>query len=162
MSAAESAAGRWASPGLRPSITDFCQLSARARVMGSYAEIVAKPNIWVTEMPYNAVAVLLRSGRDQPSSWARWAFRREPAAPLTRHHPHDTRRSGSGLGAAPRSEFCASKAALCATGRARTSCDANAVPDRSVQSMRVQFSGSVQRSSLNKFHVCAQTFLFEM
>src|SRR5260221_10474430 len=53
------------------------------------------------------------------------------------------------------------KAALWATGRARTSCDANAVPDRSVQSMRVQFSGSVQRSSLNKFHVCAQTFLFE-
>jgi hypothetical protein len=40
--------------------------------------------------------------------------------------------------------------------------DANAVPDRSVQSMRVQFSGSVQRSSLNKFHVCAQAFLFEM
>jgi hypothetical protein len=26
----------------------------------------------------------------------------------------------------------------------------------------VQFSGSVQRSSLNKFHVCAQTFLFEI
>jgi hypothetical protein len=42
------------------------------------------------------------------------------------------------------------------------SADTNAVPDRSVQSMRVQFSGSVQRSSLNKFHVCAQTFLFEM
>ena len=29
----------------------------------------------------------------------------EPAAPLTRHHPHDTRRSGSGLGASPRLEF---------------------------------------------------------
>jgi hypothetical protein len=25
----------------------------------------------------NAVAVLLLSGRDQPSSWARWTFRRE-------------------------------------------------------------------------------------
>jgi hypothetical protein len=50
---------------------------ARARVMGSYPEIVAKPNICVTEMPSNAVAVLLRSGRDQPSSWARWTFRRE-------------------------------------------------------------------------------------
>jgi len=54
-----------------------CQLYARARVMGSYPEIVAKPNICVTEMPSNAVAVLLRSGRDQPSSWARWTFRRE-------------------------------------------------------------------------------------
>jgi hypothetical protein len=38
---------------------DFCQLYARARVMGSYPEIVAKPNICVTEMPSNAVAVLL-------------------------------------------------------------------------------------------------------
>ena len=34
-------------------------------------------NICLTEMPSNAVAVLLRSGRDQPSSWARWTFRRE-------------------------------------------------------------------------------------
>jgi hypothetical protein len=59
-------------------------------------------------------------------------------------------------------QSCASAAAFCATRHARTSCDANAVPDRSVQSMRVRFSGSVQRSSLNKFHVCAQTFLFEM
>ena len=75
MSSAESAARRWAPPRLRPSITDFCQLYARARVMGSYPEIVAKPNICVTEMPSNAVAVLLRSGRDQ--SWARWTFRRE-------------------------------------------------------------------------------------
>ena len=40
----------------------------RVRVMGSYPEIVAKPNICVTEMPSIAVAVLLRSGRDQPSS----------------------------------------------------------------------------------------------
>src|SRR5258705_6764076 len=29
----------------------------------------------------------------------------KPAAPLTRHHPHDTRRSGSSLGAAPWSKF---------------------------------------------------------
>src|SRR5260370_25428092 len=29
----------------------------------------------------------------------------EPAAPLSRHNPHDARSSGSGLGAAPRSEF---------------------------------------------------------
>jgi hypothetical protein len=58
-------------------VADFCQLYARARVMGSYPEIVAKPNICVTEMPSNAIAVLLRSGRDQPSSWARWTFRRE-------------------------------------------------------------------------------------
>ena len=29
----------------------------------------------------------------------------ESAAPLSRHHPHDARGSGSGLGAAPRSEF---------------------------------------------------------
>src|SRR6266481_6980336 len=54
------------------------------------------------------------------------------------------------------------KAALWATGRARTSCDANAVPDRSVQSMRVRFSNSEQWSSLNKLHVCARAFLFEM
>src|SRR5258708_39783138 len=42
----------------------------------------------------------------------------KPAEPLTRHHPHDTRRSGCGLGAAPRSEFalqrqpCVRQAAL--------------------------------------------------
>src|SRR6266478_4781796 len=29
----------------------------------------------------------------------------EPAAPLSRHNPHDARSSGSGLGAAPRSKF---------------------------------------------------------
>jgi hypothetical protein len=29
----------------------------------------------------------------------------KPAAPLSRHHSHDARGSGSGLGAAPRSEF---------------------------------------------------------
>src|SRR6266436_8733409 len=29
----------------------------------------------------------------------------ESAAPLSRHHPHDARGSGSGFGAAPRSEF---------------------------------------------------------
>jgi hypothetical protein len=44
----------------------------------------------------------------------------------------------------------------------RICCDTNAVHDRLLQSMRVRFSDSVQRSSLNKFHVCAQTFLFEM
>src|SRR5260370_41388634 len=54
------------------------------------------------------------------------------------------------------------KAALCATGHARTSCDANAVHDRLLQSMRVRFSDSEQWSSLNKLHVCAQAFLFEM
>jgi hypothetical protein len=64
--------------------------------------------------------------------------------------------------AATAAEICASKAALCATGRARTAADTNAVHDRLLQSMRVRFSDSVQRSSLNKFHVCAQTFLFEM
>src|SRR5216683_5452282 len=58
--------------------------------------------------------------------------------------------------------ICASKAALCATGHARTSCDANAVHDRLLQSMRVRFSDSEQWSSLNKLHVCAQAFLFEM
>src|SRR5258706_7974593 len=73
--------------------------------MGSYPEIVAKPNICVTEMPSNAVAVLLRSGRDQPSSWARWTFRRETGSAAYPAPPHDTRRSGSGLGAAPRSKF---------------------------------------------------------
>ena len=42
----------------------------------------------------------------------------EPAAPLSRHNPHDARSSGSGLGAAPRSEFalqrqpCVRQAAL--------------------------------------------------
>src|SRR5260221_13913402 len=39
--------------------------------------------------------------------------------------------------------ICASKAALCATGHARISCDANAVLDRLLQSMGVRFSGSV-------------------
>ena len=57
--------------------------------------------------------------------------------------------------------ICASKAALCATGHVRTFRDTNAVLDRSVQSMHVQFLRSVQRSSLNKFHVCVQTFQFE-
>ena len=100
----------------------FCQLYARARVMGSYPEIVAKPNICVTEMPSNAVAVLLRSGRDQPSSGPGGHSAVKPAAPLT-------------------------KAALCATGRARTAADTNAVHDRLLQSMRVRFSDSEQWSS---------------
>src|SRR6266446_9408608 len=44
-------------------------------------------------------------------------------------------------------EICASKAALCATGRARTAADTNAVPDRLLQSMCVRFSDSEQWSS---------------
>src|SRR6266446_6287178 len=44
-------------------------------------------------------------------------------------------------------EICASKAALCATGRARTAADTNAVHDRLFQSMRVRFSDSEQWSS---------------
>jgi hypothetical protein len=72
----------WLSCGFEADGLDECikvidDVYARARVMGSYPEIVAKPNICVTEMPSNAIAVLLRSGRDQPSSWARWTFRRE-------------------------------------------------------------------------------------
>src|SRR5258707_12647418 len=43
--------------------------------------------------------------------------------------------------------ICASKAALCATGRARTAADTNAVHDRLLQSMRVRFSDSEQWSS---------------
>src|SRR5712671_6958113 len=43
--------------------------------------------------------------------------------------------------------ICASKAALCATGRARTAADTNAVQDRLLQSMRVRFSDSEQWSS---------------
>ena len=39
-------------------------------------------------------------------------------------------------------KFCASKAALCATGRARTAANTNAVHDRLLQSMRVRFSDS--------------------
>jgi integrase-like protein len=44
-------------------------------------------------------------------------------------------------------EICASAAALCATGRARTAADTNAVHDRLLQSMRVRFSDSEQWSS---------------
>src|SRR5260370_24905518 len=44
-------------------------------------------------------------------------------------------------------EICASKAALCATGRPRTAADTNAVHDRLLQSMRVRFSDSEQWSS---------------
>src|SRR5260370_19936045 len=44
-------------------------------------------------------------------------------------------------------EIYASKAALCATGRARTAADTNAVHDRLLQSMRVRFSDSEQWSS---------------
>src|SRR5258705_12166884 len=40
--------------------------------------------------------------------------------------------------------ICASNAALCATGRARTAADTNAVHDRLLQSMRVRFSDSEQ------------------
>src|SRR6266446_8467106 len=80
---------------------DFSQLYARARVMGSYPEIVAKPNICVTEMPSNAVAVLLRSGRDQPSSWTRWTFRRE-----TQHLGRNLRFKGSPVCDRPRSNSC--------------------------------------------------------
>src|SRR5258708_6250007 len=61
----------------------------------------------------------------------------------------------SGL-SAPRSEFAlqrqpsvrqATLEALCATGRARTAADTNAVHDRLLQSMRVRFSDSEQWSS---------------
>src|SRR5260221_14308466 len=86
----------------------------------------------------------------------------EPAAPLSRHNPHDARELRLESWRSTLVEICASKAALCATGHARTTADTNAVHDRLLQSMRVRFSDSVQRSSLNKFHVCAQTFLFEM
>src|SRR5467141_2462293 len=61
----------------------FCQLYARARVMGSYPEIVATS---------------LRPG---PGGYSAV----KPAAPLIRHNPHDARSSGSGPGATPRSEF---------------------------------------------------------
>src|SRR6266404_1962574 len=44
-------------------------------------------------------------------------------------------------------EICASKAALCATGSARTAADTNAVHDRLLQSMCVRFSDSEQWSS---------------
>src|SRR6266436_1451898 len=57
---------------------------ARACVMGSYSE--SEKASQHRKMPSNAVAALLLSGRD-------------------RHNPHDARSSGSGLGAAPRSEF---------------------------------------------------------
>src|SRR5258708_26423397 len=43
--------------------------------------------------------------------------------------------------------ICASKEALCATGRARTAADTNAVHARLLQSMRVRFSDSEQWSS---------------
>src|SRR5258708_39657071 len=43
--------------------------------MGSYSE--SEKASQHREMPTNAVVVLLRSGRDQASSWARWTFRRE-------------------------------------------------------------------------------------
>ena len=62
-------------------------------------------NICVTEMPSNAVAGFCDPGATSlpPGPGGHSAVK--PAAPLTRHHPHDTRRSGSGLGAAPRSKF---------------------------------------------------------
>jgi hypothetical protein len=42
------------------------------------------------------------------------------------------------------------------------SADTNAFLDRLLRDMRVRFSDSEQWSSLNKLHVCAQAFLFEM
>jgi hypothetical protein len=63
------------------------------------------------------------------------------------HNPHDARDSGSSLGAAPRSEFALQRQPLCATGRARTAADTNAVHDTLLQSMRVRFSDSEQWSS---------------
>src|SRR6185437_11566918 len=59
----------------------------------------------VTEMPSNAVAVLLRSGRDQPSFRSGGHPAVKPTAPLSRHYPHNARDSGSSLGAAPWSKF---------------------------------------------------------
>src|SRR5258706_11750367 len=124
---------------------------ARARVMGSSPEIVAKPNICVTEMPSNAVAVLLRSGRDQPCPGPGGHPAVNPTAPLSGQHPHDARDSGSSLGAAPWSKFALQRQPsvrqACATGRARTAADTNAVHDRLLQSMRVRFSDSEQWSS---------------
>src|SRR6266436_3888498 len=71
----------------------------------------------------------------------------KPTAPLSRHNPHDARELRLESWRSTSVEICASKAALCATGRARTAADTNAVHDRLLQSMRVQFSGSEQWSS---------------
>jgi hypothetical protein len=71
----------------------------------------------------------------------------KPAAPLTRHHPHDTRRSGSGLGAAPRSEFALQRQPCVRQAALEQLPTTNAVHDRLLQSMRVRFSDSEQWSS---------------
>src|SRR5262249_61895281 len=44
--------------------------------------------------------------------------------------------------------ICVSKAALCAIGRVRASCDTNAVPDRFLQNMRVPVTG--QRTTFHQ------------
>src|SRR6266404_1593417 len=71
----------------------------------------------------------------------------EPAAPLSRHNPHDARELRLESWRSTLVEICASKAALCATSRARTAADNHAVHDRLLQSMRVRFSDSEQWSS---------------
>src|SRR5260370_26504809 len=98
---------------------------ARACVMGSYSE--SEKASQHRKMPSNAVAALLLSGRDRQ--------RRFPGTTLMMHGAPAL---GTSVG------ICASKAALCATGRARTAADTNAVHDRLLQSMRVRFSDSEQ------------------
>ena len=87
--------------------------------MGSYSE--SEKASQYREMPSNAVAVLLLSGRDQPSSWARWTFRREnrqrrlpgttlmihgaPALVLAQHLGRNLRFKGSPLCDRPRSNI---------------------------------------------------------
>src|SRR5260221_14443491 len=99
--------------------------------MGSYSESekASQPR----EMPSNAVAALLLSGRNRQ--------RRFPGTALMMHG------TPARVLASTSVEICASKAALCATGRARTAADTNAVHDGLLQSMRVRFSDSEQWSS---------------
>jgi hypothetical protein len=96
-------------PGL-PTYRAWCvpQFASCTRVRASWGltpKSWQSHNICVTEMPSNAVAVLLRSGRDQPSFRSGGHPAVKPTAPLSRHYPHNARDSGSSLGAAPWSKF---------------------------------------------------------
>src|SRR5258708_17913626 len=124
-------------------MTDFCQLYARARVMGSYPEIVAKPNMCVTENQRRRCASAIRArpafvlGPVDSPPWNRQ--RRFPGTTLMMH----------GAPALVLAQHIGRNLRFnCATGRARTAAD-NQCRSRQAPSehMRVRFSDSEQWSS---------------
>ena len=88
-------------------------LTIEAAMMPGKGRMTVTGNLRNSTCGHQLAAANAGCSRDRRSSCRPWSCPRsgdrsiaamEPAAPLSRHHPHDARGSGSGLGAAPGSE----------------------------------------------------------